>query len=378
MSEKIPEKSSEKNSEKIPGKMTEKKPKVVLGMSGGVDSSVAVYLLQQAGYEVHGVHMLMIPDAFSPNPHAVSDAASVAEQFGISFSVLDVREKFEEVIIQQFANEYSKGRTPNPCILCNKTFKFGILADELQKFDADFISTGHYVNVTDYQNGAASNCCKLFQKAADTKKDQSYFLAMVNPEIVKRCVFPLGGYTKEQVREIAREIGLHVAEKKDSQEICFIPDNDYKTCLTKVLPVSAFRKGKVYHADGTYLGTHTGIQNYTIGQRKGLGISLGKPAYVVKLDAKRNQVILGDNEHLMRNTLTASQNNYFIDVPMEAPFAVEAKIRYRAQPAPAVLLRHADGTADVSFTEAQRAITPGQCVAYYIDDLLIGGGIIEA
>ena len=357
--------------------MTSKNKRVVLGMSGGVDSSVAVHLLQKAGYEVHGVHMLMIPDEFGANPDAARDAESVAKQFNISFSVLDVRDKFRNIIIQQFANEYSNGRTPNPCVLCNKVFKFGFLADELQKFDADYISTGHYVNSTEYVLGDKGNCYHLFHKAADAKKDQSYFLAMVNPDIVQKCIFPLGGLTKEEVRDIAREIGLPVAEKKDSQEICFIPDNDYKTCLNKVLPPSAFRKGKVFHADGSYLGEHTGIQNYTIGQRKGLGISLGKPAYVVALDAKRNRVILGDNEHLMADTLTASDNNYFIDVPIDEPFAVEAKIRYRAQAAPATLLRHADGTSTVTFAEPQRAITPGQYVAYYINDLLIGGGIIN-
>ena len=357
--------------------MTSKNKRVVLGMSGGVDSSVAVHLLQKAGYEVHGVHMLMIPDEFGANPDAARDAESVAKQFNISFSVLDVRDKFRNIIIQQFANEYSNGRTPNPCVLCNKVFKFGFLADELQKIDADYISTGHYVNSTEYVLGDKGNCYHLFHKAADAKKDQSYFLAMVNPDIVQKCIFPLGGLTKEDVRDIAREIGLPVAEKKDSQEICFIPDNDYKTCLNKVLPPSAFRKGKVFHADGSYLGEHTGIQNYTIGQRKGLGISLGKPAYVVALDAKRNRVILGDNEHLMADTLTASDNNYFIDVPIDEPFAVEAKIRYRAQAAPATLLRHADGTSTVTFAEPQRAITPGQYVAYYINDLLIGGGIIN-
>lgn len=356
--------------------MTSKNKRVVLGMSGGVDSSVAVHLLQKAGYEVHGVHMLMIPDEFGANPDAARDAESVAKQFNISFSVLDVRDKFRNIIIQQFANEYSNGRTPNPCVLCNKVFKFGFLADELQKFDADYISTGHYVNSTEYVLGDKGNCYHLFQKATDVKKDQSYFLAMVNPDIVQKCIFPLGGLTKEEVRDIAREIGLPVAEKKDSQEICFIPDNDYKTCLNKVLPPSAFRKGKVFHADGSYLGEHTGIQNYTIGQRKGLGISLGKPAYVVALDPKRNRVILGDNEHLMADTLTASDNNYFIDVPIDEPFAVEAKIRYRAQAAPATLLRHADGTSTVTFAEPQRAITPGQYVAYYIEDVLLGGGVI--
>lgn len=352
--------------------MSQKKPVVALGMSGGVDSSVAVHLLQQAGYEVHGVHMLMIPEKFHPNPASVNDARTVAEQYGIQFSVLDVREQFENIIIQQFGKEYSNGRTPNPCVLCNKQLKFGLFAENAKKINADFISTGHYVRTEIFENGK-----KLFHKALDPKKDQSYFLSLVSPDVLNRCIFPLGNYTKDQVREIAREIGLPVAEKSDSQEICFIPDNDYKAFLKQILPPSAFRKGKVFHADGRFLGNHEGIQNYTIGQRKGLGIALGKPAYVVALDAKRNSVILGDNEHLLHNQLTASQNNYFVELPLETPVQVDAKIRYRAQAAPAQLLCHADGTSTVTFADAQRAITPGQCVAYYKGDALIGGGMIE-
>lgn len=349
-----------------------KKPVVALGMSGGVDSSVSVYLLQQAGYEVHGVHMLMIPERFHPNPAAVRDAEAVAEQLKIKFSVLDVREKFEKIIIQQFGKEYTKGRTPNPCVYCNKQLKFGIFAEETLKLHADFISTGHYIRTGDSEYNR-----KLFYKAVDPKKDQSYFLSLVSPHVVERCVFPLGGYTKEQVRAIAREIGLPVAEKQDSQEICFIPDNDYKAFLRQILPSDAFHPGKVFHTDGRLLGRHDGIQNYTIGQRKGLGIALGEPAYVVALDAQQNTVILGDHQALLHNQLTASQNNYFIDLPQERPVAVEAKIRYRAQAAPAQLICHADGSATVTFAEVQRAITPGQCVAYYQGDALIGGGIIE-
>lgn len=352
--------------------MSQKKPVVALGMSGGVDSSVAVHLLQQAGYEVHGVHMLMIPEKFHPNPAAVNDVRSVAEQLKIQLSVLNVREQFENIVIQQFVKEYSNGRTPNPCILCNKQLKFGLFAENAKKINADFISTGHYVRTELHENGK-----KLFHKAMDSKKDQSYFLSMVSPEILDRCIFPLGNYTKDQVRDIAREIGLPVAEKSDSQEICFIPDNDYKAFLQQILPPKAFKKGKVFHADGRLLGNHDGIQNYTIGQRKGLGIALGKPAYVVDLDAKRNAVILGDNEHLMHNQLTASQNNYFVELPLETPVQIEAKIRYRAQAAPAQLICHADGTSTVTFADAQRAITPGQCAAYYKGDALIGGGIIE-
>lgn len=352
--------------------MSGNKPIVALGMSGGVDSSVAVHLLQQAGYEVHGVHMQMIPDRFQPNFQAVSDAKTVAEQFGIKFTVLDVREKFEKTIIEQFGKEYSSGRTPNPCVLCNRALKFGLFASYAREIGADFISTGHYVRTGYFENGK-----KLFHKAVDSKKDQSYFLSMVSPAVLDRCIFPLGEYTKEQVREIARSIHLPVAEKSDSQEICFISDNDYKSFLKQILPASAFQKGKVYHADGRFLGDHDGIQNYTIGQRKGLGIALGKPAYVVGLDAKRNIVRLGEQQDLMHDKLTASQNNYFLDLPLETPVAVDAKIRYRAQAAPAELICHGDGTSTVTFADAQRAITPGQCVAYYKGDALIGGGIIE-
>lgn len=352
--------------------MSQQKPVVALGMSGGVDSSVAVHLLQQAGYEVHGVHMLMIPEEFQPSQTAVQDAEAVAKQFQIKFTVLDVRNEFRNMIIQQFGKEYSQGRTPNPCAYCNKQLKFGILAEKALAFAADFISTGHYVRTGDSGYGR-----KLFYKAVDPKKDQSYFLSLVSPQIVARCVFPLGNYTKEQVRAIAREIGLPVAEKQDSQEICFIPDNDYKNFLKKILPAKAFRAGKVYDQAGTFLGNHAGIQNYTIGQRKGLGISLGKPAYVIGLNAQENKVILGDEQYLLHNQLLASQNNFFFTCPLETPIAVDAKIRYRAQAAKAQLTYLADGTATVTFQEPQRAITAGQCVGYYQGDALIGGGIIE-
>ena len=228
-----------------------RKPLVVLGMSGGVDSSVAVHLLQQAGYEVHGVHMLMIPEKWQTNLQAVADAKTVAKQFGIKFSVLDIREKFEQIVIQQFIKEYNRGRTPNPCVLCNKQLKFGLFAEYAIKMRADYISTGHYVRtkISEYNQ-------KLFYRAADPQKDQSYFLSLVSPQVVERCIFPLGEYHKEEVRDLARQLGLPVAEKKDSQEICFIPNNDYKAFLQQILPSAAFRKGKVFHTDGRFLGTH--------------------------------------------------------------------------------------------------------------------------
>ena len=354
--------------------MTEqKKPVAVLGMSGGVDSSVAVYLLQKQGYEVHGVHMLMIPERYTANLNAVEDAKAVADQYGIQFTVLDVREEFEETIIKLFSEEYLKGRTPNPCVYCNRALKFGFFAKKAQELGGDYLSTGHYVRIDDSDKYKK----RLLQKAVDAKKDQSYFLSLVNPDILDRCVFPLGEYTKDQVRDIAREIGLKVAEKHESQEICFIPDNDYKNFLKNYLPKGSFKGGKVYHTDGRCLGNHTGIPNYTIGQRKGLGIALGEPAYVVGMDLKRNRVILGTAEDLMHNQLTASQNNFFVDLPKETPIEIEAKIRYRAKASGATLIIHEDNMAEVLFKESQRAITAGQCVSYFDGDILIGGGIIE-
>ena len=353
--------------------MTEQKPVVALGMSGGVDSSVTVHLLQKAGYEVMGIHMLMIPERFQPNQNAAEDARAVAEQCGISFQVLDVREEFEETVIRLFSEEYLKGRTPNPCVYCNQALKFGLFAKKAEELGAEYLSTGHYVRLED----SAEYGKKLLHKAVDAKKDQSYFLSLVNPAVLSRCIFPLGDYTKDQVRELARSIGLKVAEKHDSQEICFIPDNDYKAFLKNYLPKGAYSGGKVYHTDGRCLGNHNGIPNYTIGQRKGLGIALGEPAYVVGMDVEKNRVILGGQEDLFHNYLSASRNNFFVDLPLEQPFPIQAKIRYRAAAADAILFIHRDGLCEIRFFDDQRAITPGQCVSYYHGDVLLGGGIIE-
>lgn len=350
--------------------MTNKK--VVLGMSGGVDSSVSVHLLQQAGYEVIGVHMLMTPESALPEATSLSDARAVAEHFGIQFHVLDIREQFKQTTVRYFTEAYQKGLTPNPCVYCNKTIKFGLFAEEAFKMGADYISTGHYIRKVYDDNYQQS----FFAKAQDSKKDQSYFLSLVNPEIVDRCIFPLGDYTKEDVRKIAEKLNLPVAHKKDSQEICFIPNDDYKAYLHANLSPNAFHSGKVLDQDGNILGNHESIMNYTIGQRKGLGIALGKPAYVVEINAQNNTVVLGDEKKLYHNKVNAIENNYFTDLPCDTLIDIEAKIRYRVKPAEAKLIRHKDGRAEVYFADPQRAITPGQCISYYQGDILLGGGWI--
>lgn len=348
------------------------KQRVVLGMSGGVDSSVSVHLLQQQGYTVIGVHMLMIPEAFQPKPYAEQDARKVAEQYGIEFHTVEVRDAFVQQVVRYFADEYAAGRTPNPCVICNRQVKFHDLAKFADEIGAQWIATGHYAGLTQLPDGR-----RLLTKAADQQKDQSYFLSLLPPEILNRVIFPLGQYTKQQVRQIAAQLGLSVAAKSDSQEICFIPDNDYKQFLMEFLPAKAFQQGEICYSDGRKLGMHNGLPNYTIGQRKGLGIALGEPAYVIRLDKERNQVILGSNEQLMKSSLLADHNQFFVEVPLKQPIQIQAKVRYRAYPEEATLFRHNEQLTQVEFVRPQRAVTPGQCVCYYQQEQVIGGGIIQ-
>ena len=341
--------------------------KVLVGVSGGVDSSVCIDLLKKQGLEVEGVVIRFSPES----DEAVKDAQKVCDKLGITLHIADAQADFKKYVVAPFCENYVSGKTPNPCIVCNPHVKFATLIKTADELGIGYIATGHYAQVEKVGE------TYFVKKAVSVAKDQSYMLYRLPQEILSRLILPIGSYEKPEIREMAGELELFNADKPDSQEICFIPDNDDKAFLKQILPPKAFKKGKVFHADGRLLGNHDGIQNYTVGQRKGLGIALGKPAYVVALDAKKNSVILGDSEHLMHNQLTASQNNYFIELPLETPIAVDAKIRYRAQAAPAELLCHSDGTATVTFKESQRAITPGQCVAYYKGDALIGGGIIE-
>lgn len=352
--------------------MVESHKKVVLGMSGGVDSSVSVHLLQQAGYEVIGVHMQMIPQAYAPPSTALEDARKVAEHLKIPFHVLDVRDAFQELVIDYFIQEYYRGRTPNPCIICNKHLKFKIFAQYAQELGGDFIATGHYAKIEQDAQGHYQ-----LKKGDDPQKDQSYFLFNIEPELLPKILFPLCAYSKEETRAIATQLGLEVAQKADSQEICFIQDNDYKRFLVQAAQSKISVGGDFIDFTGQKIGRHQGIQNYTIGQRKGLGVALGKPAYVVAIDPLRNQVTLGDDDQLQKTTLIASHNHFLGNITVGQPVSVEAKVRYRAQPAAAILTLEPNGEARLVFDQPQRAITPGQGVCYYQGDTVLGGGMIE-
>ena len=340
--------------------------RVVLGMSVGVDSSVAVHLLQEEGYEVIGVHMRLI----DTTAEASEDARLVAERFQIPFHVLDLRREFRQTIIEDFIQAYRTGLTPNPCVRCNQQIKFGHLAEFAQTLGAEFLATGHYAKIEQAPDGSA-----YLKRGEDASKDQSYFLCQIDRRMLARIVFPLGGMTKEETRRIADELGLKVAQKPDSQEICFVPNNDYKQFLLETLGLKRFQPGDFLDMNGQKIGRHQGIPCYTVGQRKGLGVALGYPAYVTAIDAQKGTVTIGRQEDLLHDHLSADELNWLTDLPEGQPIAVQAKIRYRAQAEPAVLTIR-EGEAVAAFAKPQRAITPGQVVCFYDDDRVLGGGRI--
>lgn len=343
--------------------------KVVLGLSGGVDSAVSAYLLKKVGYEVIGVHLMLLPD-YCAKTTAPDDARTVAEQLGIEFHLLDGREIFKEKVVDSFAHEYFHGRTPSPCLGCNREIKFGYLADYAESVGAEYIATGHYASVKKDQKGES-----YLAKAADLKKDQSYFLCRIKREVIGKIIFPLSGKTKDEIRKIAVDIGLKVASKPDSQEVCFITDNDYKNFLHE--HYGHGKTGCLRDSAGEILAKHDGVENFTIGQRKGLGVALGKAVYVTAIDSETGDVYLGEHEELMSHELLAGDNNFQTDIPLGEPVAIRAKVRYRAKEAEAVLYRLNEQESRVIFKEAQRAVTPGQTVCYYQNDRVIGGGVIN-
>ena len=343
--------------------------KVVIGLSGGVDSAVSAYLLKQAGYEVIGVHLLLLP-AYCGQTAAPEDARAVAEQLGIEFHLLDRRAAFAEKVVEPFCAEYFHGRTPSPCLVCNREIKFGLMADFAAEIGAEYIATGHYAKVAKDEQGAS-----YLAKAADLKKDQSYFLCRIRPEVIEKIIFPLSGKTKDEIREIAKNIGLKVASKPDSQEVCFITDNDYKNFLH-----THYGRGKAgFLRDnaGKIIAPHNGVENFTIGQRKGLGVALGKVVYVTAIDGTSGDVLLGEHEELMSTELLACDNIFHTSLAIGETIEVEAKVRYRANAAKATLLRLNERETKVTFSEPQRAVTPGQTVCYYRGNRVIGGGVIE-
>ncbi|WP_206812673.1 tRNA 2-thiouridine(34) synthase MnmA [Paradesulfitobacterium ferrireducens] len=355
------------------------KPKVVVGMSGGVDSSMAAALLQEEGYDVIGVTM-QIWKAAGPEVEggccsisAIDDARRVAFQLGIPHYVLNFRSYFEETVVNYFTESYLMGYTPNPCLACNRYVKFGELLRKARGLGAEYIATGHYAQVLrDPDSGRF-----LLSKGADEAKDQTYALYMLTQEQLAHTLFPLGEYTKDHIRQMARERGLvGVADKPDSQEICFVPDNDYASFVQERVGQKTI-PGNFVDQEGKVLGQHRGLIHYTIGQRKGLGVTFGKPMFVIGLNPERNEVVLGEDLEVYTKTLWVTDLNWISIPELTEPLQVEGKIRYKAQPAPAVVYPpEEDSLVKVVFDSPQRAVTPGQAIVFYQGDKVVGGGKI--
>lgn len=348
--------------------MSENKEKVVIGMSGGVDSSVAAYLLKEAGYQVIGVTMQMWG---SENAESIADAKKIAEDLKIPHYVLDFRKEFKEEVIRYFMEEYAKGRTPNPCVICNRKVKWEALLAWAQQMDAYYIATGHYARVERLENGRFA-----IKKSSVDKKDQTYALFNLTQEQLAHTKMPIGEYEKEKVREIAVKIGLTVAGKPDSQEICFIPDHDYAGYIERESG-KHFAEGNFVAADGTALGRHQGIIHYTIGQRKGLGLAMGKPVFVTKILPQSNEVVIGSNEELFTTRLTAEQMNYMAEEKFFAGMEMTAKIRYAHKGERCRVISCGNDRLEIEFDYPVRAITPGQAVVFYKGDYVLGGGLIR-
>jgi tRNA-specific 2-thiouridylase len=358
--------------------LASRKTRVIVGMSGGVDSSAAAALLVEQGYDVVGITLKLWPqDCVNRaedkccGPQAVTDARAVSHTLDIPYYLVDDAEEFHQQVIRYFAEEYKAGRTPNPCVMCNEKLKFGTLISRARKLGAEKIATGHFARV---ERDATSGRF-LLKRGRDPRKDQSYFLFSLKQEQLARVIFPLGELTKQDTREKARECQLKTAEKEESMEICFVPDKDYGKFLQQANLVQKHR-GEIVDVHGRVLGQHDGIEFYTIGQRKGLGLAAARPLYVVDLDAKNNRVIVGDESMLDRAEFMVERCNW---IPFDEPpasFEATTKIRYNHPGAMATITPLPHGSARVRLHTPQRAITPGQACVFYQDDRVVGGGWI--
>ncbi len=347
--------------------MVNSEKKVFVALSGGVDSSTAAALLLEAGFSCAGVFIITNDQSH----HAQADAEDVAKRLGIKLYVLDLRSDFER-IIDYFCSEYKKGRTPNPCVLCNRLIKFGKLWDFARDNGAQFHATGHYARIL-----KANGQVGLYE-AVNVAKDQSYALSMIDRGVLPNIILPMGCYSKGQTREMAAKFGLGTAQKAESQEICFIPDDDYVSMLEQRCP-ELVREGKIVSSDGNLLGEHSGVHRFTIGQRRGLRVAMGKPYYVARIDAESNTVTLAPKEEVVHRKLWVTGVNWLVDKPASS-FRAKVKIRYNDSGASASVFPQGD-TAIAEFDEPNLAITPGQLAVFYIEEggnyRVVGGGWID-
>ena len=339
-------------------------------MSGGVDSSVAAALLKEQGYDVVGMTIRVKPGDDSDDDIQV--AQKVADKLGIAHHAVDCRELFSRKVVDHFCSEYSRGRTPNPCVRCNEYVKFATLLNKARELGAEFVATGHYARI---ERDGSSGKYQL-KKGRDSGKDQSYFLYFFQQDIMGRILLPLGEMRKEDVRNIARSLGLASADREESHDVCFVARGDYRGFVGARMP-QAGEPGPILDRQGNVLGRHRGILSYTVGQRKGMGLSAEEPLYVTGIDAGRNAIIVGSKADVYGNELIASGLNWIEFDALEQPIEVKAKIRYRHREGDALVTPLASGEAQVKFTQPQMAITPGQSVVFYRSSVVVGGGTIE-
>jgi tRNA-specific 2-thiouridylase len=340
------------------------KGKVAVALSGGVDSSASALLLKEAAYEVMGIHMRLWDSPRSE--YQAYRAEYTCRILDIPYHQVDLQKEFESSVVDYFCREYQQGRTPNPCVACNQHIKFGLLLDKARSLDADYLATGHYARVEHSSNG------HRLLKAADVKKDQSYFLYTLTQKKLKHVLFPLGGHSKGEVKQMAKQAGLPTATKS-SQDICFVSQKNYGNFLSQRF---SSMPGDIVDTRGRKLGQHQGIAFYTIGQRHGLGLASGKPLYVVRIEPKSNIIVLGNEEELYSQKLAAKKLNWISGKAQQDPITVTAKIRYKSKEAEAVLFFR-NGSVDVHFARPQKAVTPGQAIVFYNVDEVLGGGIID-